>query len=66
LKIDHKRKQYYEQCSRFTRIEKEAAIPALSSLLICRMRTSALLGGKRRTKGSDMGEPIRKIKGKLA
>ena len=66
LNIDHKCEQYYEQCSRFTRIETGAAIPALSSLLICRMRTSALLGGKRRTKGSDMGEPIRTIKGKLA
>ena len=53
-----------QQINSATRIEGEAAMSALS--FSRRDKEIYLLGGKRRTNGSNMGEPIKTRKGKLA
>ena len=56
--------QALQQINSATRIEGEAAMSALS--FSRRDKEIYLLGGKRRTNGSNMGEPIRTRKGQLA
>ena len=55
-----------QQINSATRIEGEAAMSTASFLSVGGTRRSTLLGGKRRTSGSNMGEPIRTRKGKMA
>ena len=55
-----------QQINSATRIEGEAAICLPLLFSVGGTRRSTLLGGKRRTNGSNMGEPIRTRKGKLA
>ena len=70
LDTDHQHGQYYEHCSRsivpreFK--EKQRCLPWAGSFFsVAVTRRSTLLGGKKRTNGSNMGEPIRTRKGKL-
>ena len=63
LDTDHQRGQYYEHCSRSIvpreLKERQQFLPLLSFSRRDEPRRSTLLGGKRRTNSSNMGEPIR-------
>ena len=70
LDTDQQRGQYYEHCSRSivpqVLKERQRCLPLLSfSRRDEEIFESTLLGGKRRTNGSNIGEPIRTRKEKL-